>query len=265
MAKVLRIERDGGVATLILNRPEARNALSAPLRAALGDALRALAADESIGVAILTGEGVAFCAGNDLKEQGSGERGQNVAETGGDMDTGLIPAIEAFPKPLIAAVNGFAVTAGFELVLACDIIVASETATFADSHVRVGVLPGWGLSQRLPRLIGFYRASEIAYTGRFVTAQEALDWGLVNRVVAPDRLLVEARKLAEQILSVHPEAVRAYKQLLIDGFAGSLGEGMAMERQRATQFARGVSAETIEARREGVRERGKREGEVASG
>ncbi len=259
MTEVLKIAREGGVATLTLNRPGARNALSAALRGALTDALRSLAVDESIGVVILTGEGPAFCAGNDLKEQGSGERGANVAEAGSDMNTGLIPTLEAFPKPLIAAVNGFAVTAGFELVLACDIIVASESASFADSHVRVGVLPGWGLSQRLPRLIGFYRASEIAFTGRFVSAAEGLEWGLVNRVVSPERLQAEARELAEQILSVHPEAVRGYKQLLRVGFEGTLGEGMAMERERATEFARGVGSETIEARREGVRLRGKGE------
>ena len=182
-----------------------------------------------------------------------------VAEAGGDMDTGLIPAIEGFPKPLIAAVNGFAVTAGFEMALACDIILASETAAFADSHVRVGVLPGWGLSQRLPRLIGFYRASELAYTGRFVTATEACEWGLVNRVVPAERLLEASDELAREILAGHSEAVQAYKRLLVDGFAGPFGEGMKMERRRATEFARGVRAETIEARREDVRQHGQRD------
>ena len=259
MTPVLRIEREGRVALLTLNRPKARNALSAALRSALTAALNEFATDVKIDAVILTGEGKAFCAGADLKEQGSGEHGQNVAESAGDMSTDLIPAMERFPKPLIAAVNGFAVTAGFELVLACDIIVASEAAAFADSHVRVGVLPGWGLSQRLPRLIGFYRASELAYTGRFVLAAEALEWGLVNRVVPPERLLAESRAIADEIVSVHAEAVRGYKRLLVEGFAQPLGDALAAEREIATDFARGVSAGTLEQRRHGVQQRGKKE------
>ena len=240
-----------------MNRPEARNALSAALRSALTDAFRSVAADDSIGCVVLTGEGKAFCAGNDLKEHGSGERGDNVADTAGDMSTELIPAIEACPVPIIAAVNGYAVTAGFELVLACDIIIASSAASFADSHVRVGVLPGWGLSQRLPRLIGFYRASELAYSGNFITAEQAAEWGLANRVVAPDALLSESHKLASDILSANPAAVRAYKRLLIEGYDRPFGEAMQLESERAIAFASGVSAGDVEARREGVRDRGR--------
>ena len=227
MGDVLRIERQEGIATLTLNRPEARNALSSALRSALTTALCELAEDDSVGVAILTGEGTAFCAGNDLKEQGAGERGRNVAEAGGDMDTGLIPAIEGFPKPLIAAVNGFAVTAGFEMALACDIILASETAAFADSHVRVGVLPGWGLSQRLPRLIGFYRASELAYTGRRLSAQEALAHGLVNHVYKDhDSLIQGVMAKAGEIAARSPLAVWGSKEMINYGRDHSIADGL---------------------------------------
>ena len=148
MAVVL-IDRKGAVASVTLNRPDAMNALSAELRDAITRAFLELAEDEEVRVVILTGAGRAFCAGLDLKELGSAERPAN--EFAGGV---LIDAVRRFPGPVIAAVNGFAITGGFELALACDFIVASSEARFADTHARVGILPGWGLSQKLPRLIG---------------------------------------------------------------------------------------------------------------
>ena len=163
---VLALEVHDEIATVTLQRPEALNALSAELRDAVTDAFLTLAGEASARVVILTGAGRAFCAGLDLKELGNGGR-QRRAFSDGDM----IDSVRGFPGPVIAAVNGFAITGGFELALACDFIVASRQARFADTHARVGILPGWGLSQKLPRLIGIGRAKELSFTGNFIDAE----------------------------------------------------------------------------------------------
>jgi len=160
---VLLIERDGPVATVTLNRPDQMNALSAALRLAIGDAFRALQADADIRAAVLTGAGRAFCAGMDLAELSAGAAGASGHETSVAGQAEMADGIAAFEGPVIAAVNGHAITGGFELALACDLILASERAKFADTHARVGMLPGWGLSQKLPRLIGVARAKEISF------------------------------------------------------------------------------------------------------
>jgi len=156
---------------------------------------------------------------------------------------------------VIGAINGVAITGGFELALACDVLLASSTARFADTHARVGVMPGWGLSQKLSRTIGLYRAKELSLTGNFLSAEQALAWGLVNRVVDPDELLPQARALARDMLSVIPQMLVSYKRVIDDGYAASFGEGMAIERQRADAANGAVRAEDIEARREAVRAR----------
>ena len=185
---VLLVEIDDSVATLTLNRPEARNALSRDLRAALVNTLSELRQRDDVGVVIMTGAGPAFCAGLDLKEMAS------LTDDSGAMQevlnaSDVANAMQDFDRPIIGAINGFAVTGGFELALACDVIIASTEARFADTHARVGVLPGWGLSQKLPRTIGVYRAKELSLTGNFLSAGQAEAWGLVNRVVAPELLL----------------------------------------------------------------------------
>jgi enoyl-CoA hydratase len=255
---VLRIGRDGGVVTLVLNRPEAMNALSAELRDALAEAFRELAQDESVGVVILTGAGRAFCAGLDLKELG-GESGEaqepSVAISEGDI-AGLV---RAFDRPVIGAINGFAITGGFELALACDVLIASRDAHFADTHARVGILPGWGLSQKLPRLIGPYRAKELSLTGNYLAAEQAERWGLVNRVVEPDRLLATARELADDMLSCDPDTVRGYLHLIDDGYDAPLADALAIERERSRAWARDLDADTIAERRRSIQQRGRRQ------
>ena len=159
---VLLIEKSDAVASVTLNRPAAMNALSLELRQALTQGFRELAQDAAVRVVILAGAGRAFCAGLDLGELGSREGQPLGAFSDGDM----IGAIRGFPGPVIGAVNGFAITGGFELALACDLLIASSEARFADTHARVGILPGWGLSQKLPRLIGIGRAKELAFTGQ---------------------------------------------------------------------------------------------------
>ncbi len=253
---VLLVERQGAVATVTLNRPEAMNAFSAELRVALGDAFRRLQADAEIRVAIVTGAGRAFCAGMDLKELGSGgddATGFDRSVVGQDM----AEAIAAFEGPVIAAVNGHAVTAGFELALACDFIIASTRAKFADTHARVGILPGWGLSVRLPRLIGINRAKELSFTGNTLTAEQAHAWGLVNHVVEPEALLPTAMTLAQQMASCVPHVLVGYKKLIDDGYGALLPDALRAEKAAGIASARQVSAAAIAARRAGVFDRGR--------
>ncbi len=250
---VLSVERsDDGLAVLTMNRPQAMNALSRRLRQALADAIDRLEADAGVRVLILTGAGRAFCAGLDLKELGGGEPGSAaLAVEAGDP----VRALARFSGPVIGAINGAAITGGFELALACDVLIASTQARFADTHARVGVMPGWGLSQRLSRAVGIYRAKELSLTGNFLSAQQALDWGLVNRVVRPEELLPQARALAADMLSVIPHMLVGYKRVIDDGYATSFGEGLTIERERARSANAGVTADEIERRRETLRER----------
>ena len=187
---VLTVDVADRIATLTLNRPERRNALNADLRRGLRDAVRETEANDEVDVVILTGADPAFCAGLDLTEFASADSGLR--------DGALLEGRERGPlgpheKPVIGAVNGAAVTGGLELALACDFIIASEHARFADTHARVGVLPGWGLTVLLPEAVGLRRAREMSATGNYVDAQRALVWGLVNRIVAHGELLDTCR------------------------------------------------------------------------
>lgn len=239
-----------GIALITLNRPQVLNALSRELLDRLATTIDEAAADPRVRVIILTGAGRAFCAGLDLKEIGAG-RGSlgGAAATTGDP----VAALHCCPKPVIGAINGVAVTGGFELALACDVLLASTQARFADTHTRVGLASGWGLSQKLSRAVGIYRAREISLSARWVSAEQAQAWGLVNHVVAPDALLPAARGLAAEMLQAQPGMLERYKAIIDDGFAMTFGEGMKLERQRASEFNRSVGADEIEQRREAVR------------
>lgn len=252
---MVSVETADGVSVLTLNRPEAMNALSLDLRAALAEALRAAEADADVRVVVLTGAGRrAFCAGLDLKEF----RGE-VRPIGGAVPTGADPvqALAAVTKPVIAAVNGVAITGGFELVLACDVIIASENARFADTHARVGVAPGWGLSQRLSRAVGVYRAKELSLSGNFLDASTAMAWGLVNRVVEADALLPTALALARDMASAPTDMIGFYKALIDDGFDLPFGEAMALEQTRSGAWNRSVTSASVAANRAGVMARGR--------
>ncbi|MFI4928927.1 MAG: enoyl-CoA hydratase [Burkholderiales bacterium] len=250
---VLREVGGDGVAVITLNRPQAMNALSRQLLDELARAIDELAADSGVRVLILTGAGPAFCAGLDLKELGSGRTGigKTTVTSRGDP----VGALARCKKPVIGAINGAAVTGGFELALACDVLLAATSARFADTHARVGLASGWGLSQKLSRAVGIYRAREISLGSRWVSAEQAHAWGFVNRVVAPGELMAAARALAADMLLAQPGMLERYKSIIDDGFALPFGEGMALEAQRARDFNTGVSAADIERRRETVRER----------
>ena len=253
-----------GYAVLTLNRPQAMNALSKGLMSALADAIDGLAADPSVRVLVLTGAGRAFSAGLDLKEigAGNGSIGGGQASTGGSLGgsdgkttADPVAALARYPGPVIGAINGAAVTGGFELALACDVLLASSNARFADTHARIGVAPGWGLSQKLSRAIGPYRAREVSFTGNWVSAEQAAAWGFVNRVLAPDDLLPAARALATDMLGTLPAMLTRYKAIINDGYALAFGEAMALEKSRARAFNTQVSADDVEQRREAVRAR----------
>ena len=264
-----------GYAVLTLNRPQAMNALSKGLMTALAEAIDTLAADPTVRVLILTGAGRAFSAGLDLKEigAGNGSIGGGQATTGGSIGGGQattggslggsdgkatgdpVAALARYPGPVIGAINGAAVTGGFELALACDVLLASSNARFADTHARIGVAPGWGLSQKLSRAIGPYRARELSFTGNWVSAEQAATWGFVNRVLAPDDLLPAARALAVDMLGTLPAMLTRYKAIINDGYALAFGEAMALEKSRARAFNTQVSADDVEQRREAVRAR----------
>jgi|TARA_B110000483_G_scaffold221064_1_gene276710 enoyl-CoA hydratase len=190
------------IATITFNRPGARNALSSDVLRLLPELLRRAEASDDVDVIVLTGADPAFCAGLDLKELGS--TGGNIGGTG-SRDRGPFPHVT---KPIIGAINGVAITGGFELALNCDFLVASEHAKFGDTHARVGVMPGWGLTVLLPQAIGVRRAREMSFTGNFMLADEALAFGLVNHVVAHAELLPFTRQLAHDISGNEQAGVR---------------------------------------------------------
>ncbi len=252
---LVTVERDGNVAVVTMNRPEAMNALSSALREELAKAMVAVDADDSIHAVVLTGAGTrAFTAGLDLKELGTQGLAAANAET---PQANPVKAIEQCRKPVIGAINGVAITGGFEVAVACDILIASENARFADTHARVGIMPGWGLSQKLSRLIGISRAKELSLSGNFLDAQTACAWGLVNRVVSAEELLPAAKKLAADIASADPAMIQAYKALIDDGYAVAFGEAMALEHHVSSTRNAKVSGGEVEERRRAVMERGR--------
>src|SRR4051794_14635181 len=202
--KVILIEVTDRVAVVTLNRPEARNALSPELNEALPAAIAECDARDDVDAIILTGADPAFCAGVDLKSLGSDSEVKHIV-------AGQDELIRPFPetaKPVIGAINGATVTGGLEVALTCDFLVASEHARFADTHARVGIMPGWGLTVLLAEAIGQRRAREMSVTGNFVDARTALEWGLVNHVVAHEDLLPFCRKLGADIVSNDQGGVR---------------------------------------------------------
>jgi len=254
---LVEIDIADGVAVVTLNRPEAMNALSSALLQEFREAFARVAADAAVRAAILTGAGDrAFSAGLDLKEVGRIGLA-SVAAGGAERRESLAAPIERCGKPVIGAINGVAVTGGFEVALGCDVLIGSTNARFADTHVRVGVTPGSGLSQKLSRLIGVYRAKRLSLTGDFIDARTAQAWGILSDVVAPHELMGAARKIAADIASCDPDMVRRYKSLIDDGFDLPFGEGIKLERARAAAENASLTPEAVEAKRAGVLARGR--------
>jgi enoyl-CoA hydratase len=243
-----------GIATITINRPEARNALSTQVLRDIRSSVRAAEADEHVDVMIVTGADPAFSAGVDLKEAGSGGRTRGSDDP---VESGHGP----FPdhtKPMIGAVNGVAVTGGLELALQCDFLIASEQARFADTHSRVGVQPGWGLTVLLPQAIGLRRARQMSATGNYVEAEQARAWGLVNEVVPHDQLLPRCREIAADIISNDQDNVRQLFATYDLVASGTMDEGWVTEKDRSLAWPGNAwDPAEIEARRQAVIDRGR--------
>jgi enoyl-CoA hydratase len=208
---VLLVDVDGPVATVTLNRPEARNALSVELTTAIQTAIVELDQRADVRAIVITGADPAFCAGVDLKQLATQDRPAQVVRQ--DEPPPFYGTLPPHDTPVIGAINGPAVTGGLELVLACDFLIASERATFADTHARVGVMPGWGLTVRLPQLIGVNRARQMSFTGDYVDAARAYDWGLVNEVLPHAELLPRALEVAAHIATIPFDHVREIRAM----------------------------------------------------
>jgi enoyl-CoA hydratase len=251
---VITVHEEAGVALVTLNRPEANNALNRDLSEAIINIFTDLAASDSVRAIVLTGSGRAFCAGVDLKAL-TDEPELLSSGLGLGPSSPIVVALEQCRQPIIGAVNGAAVTGGFELALACDFLFASDQARFADTHARVGILPGWGLSQKLSRIIGINRAREMSLTGNFIDAHRAEAWGLVNRVCKPEQLVDEALACAAQMADSDPRAVFALKALMNDGVKQTLGDALELEGERGNAFAKTVDYSQMGERLAALRQR----------
>ncbi|MCR5611499.1 MAG: enoyl-CoA hydratase/isomerase family protein [Clostridiales bacterium] len=206
---MIKLERHNHVAVMTISRPEALNALNSAMLDELTETCAKIKQDEKIRVLIVTGEGKAFVAGADIAEMK--DLDQKAGKAFGQKGQAALSALENLPMPIIAAVNGYALGGGCELMLCTDIRFASERAKFGQPEVGLGITPGFGGTQRLPRLIGVSKAKELIFTGRVINAEEALKIGLVDHVVPPEVLMDEAMKLAEEIAKNAPVAVRNAK------------------------------------------------------
>ena len=247
MADTLLRATDGGVLTLTLNRPDALNAFTIEMKEALLAALKDAARDKSVRVIVLTGAGRAFSAGQDLKER----QGPDVADLGTELRTRYNPIILAMrrlEKPIIGAVNGVAAGAGMSVAMACDIVIADESARFIEAFSRVGLVPDTGSSWFLPRLVGAARAAEMIFTADGVDAGTAERVGLVNRVVPDDQLMVEVNALAARLAAAAPIALALAKRALNRAMDSSLEEALEFEAQlqtiagRSADYREGVAA-----------------------
>jgi len=253
MPDVVLYEVADRIATVTLNRPEARNAMNADVRRELPAALRRAEDDAEVDVVILTGADPAFCAGLDLKELGSSERRRPA-----QGDPVVNRPFPPMTKPVIGAINGVAVTGGFELALSCSFLVASERARFADTHARVGVMPGWGLTVLLPQAVGVRKARELSLTGNYLTAEEALAFGLVNHVVGHAELLPTCRRLAADIVGNDQEGVRQMLATYDEVTGTTVAEGWEVEARIARAWQeRTFDPAEVERRRQAIVERGR--------
>ncbi|NNN22331.1 MAG: crotonase/enoyl-CoA hydratase family protein [Acidimicrobiales bacterium] len=221
-------KRVGNVEIITINRPEARNAIDGPTSTAIGEALDAIENDDEVWVVVLTGAGdKAFCAGMDLKAFASGQVGEIVGAKGGFASI----ATRDFPKPIIAAINGAAFAGGCEIMLSCDLVVASEHATFGIPEVKRGLIAGGGGLIRLPRRLPLSVALELALTGDPIDASRAFNLGLVNKVVPHEQLMEAALELAQKIAENAPLAVRASKKVMYASLGKDEKEGWAISNE----------------------------------
>jgi len=253
---LLDIDEDG-VATVTLNRPEHRNALSARLLQEFREVIRLCEQRDDVKCIVLTGAGKAFCAGIDLREFARGKPGgvdprAQHGDPKADRSRGFLHGVT---KLVIGAINGPAVTGGLELALVCDFLIASTAASFADTHARVGIMPGGGMTVVLPHWIGIPRARQMSVTGDYIGAQQALAWGLVNEIVEPEQLLPRARQLARTAAKMELRAVRHVLATYAATTGGVPQDGWATEKKFKREFAESDSKE-VGLRYDNIRLRG---------
>ncbi|MBC2712015.1 MAG: enoyl-CoA hydratase [Desulfosarcina sp.] len=233
MAPPVLIDVENQIAVITLNRPERRNAINQQLLIHLYNALDAVTTRNDIKVAIIIGNGPSFCAGLDLDAIGR----ENLFDPRGD-GSDLPDLMRACKKPIIGAVNGHAITGGFELALNCDFIIAAENAQFSDTHARVGIHPGWGMTQLLQQTVGQRRAKQISFACQPIYAHTALAWGLVNEVLPREHLLDRAKTIAAQIVQADPQLLAAIKTLIENRNRSPLEQAFEKERSGFQQFLR---------------------------
>jgi enoyl-CoA hydratase/carnithine racemase len=223
-------QQNGPILVVMLNRPEAMNALSPQLIKELGDAMRMAATDDTVKIVIVTGAGRAWSAGVDLKALNESISGGifTMGELHDDSNN-IIKLIQTMPKPCIAAVNGYCFTGALELMMGFDIIIAAEEAKIGDTHAKWGILPKWGMSQRLSQLVGPLKARELSFTCEAITGKEAARIGLVNKAVPLDQLDDAVNEMANKILSNSAQTVAAMKHLYYEGEQTTLKEGLQIE------------------------------------
>jgi len=253
---VVLLDVSDRIATITLNRPASRNALSSEVLRLLPQVMQEADRHDDVDVVILTGADPAFCAGLDLKELGSSGGNLSGGADGRPNADGVRGPFPLLAKPLIGAVNGVAITGGFELALNCDFLVASEHARFGDTHSRVGVMPGWGLTVLLPQAIGVRRAREMSFTGNFLNADEALQWGLVNHVVPHDELMTFTRSLARDICGNEQDGVRQIRRTYAEVTGDPAGWQVEARDSAAWREAM-FSPERVAERRAAIQARGR--------
>lgn len=256
---MIHTESHDAVAIVQLNRPEARNALTSAMLRDLSEVMARLDADDAVRCVIVTGADPAFCAGLDLKDLANTYNGATNRTSENIEIRGLMPVMST---PVIGAINGPAVTGGLELALACDFLIASDRATFADTHGRVGIMPGGGMSIRLPQLVGLNRARQMSLTGNFLDATTACEWGLVNEVVPHDSLMARAMTLAQTIAENDPAAMRELLAMY-EAFGHRGDEEAFREESRWSRrwMRERFDAQRFETQRDGIIERGSRQQE----
>jgi enoyl-CoA hydratase len=226
--ETIAVSKEAPIGIITLNRPNAMNALNSKMVVELVDALDGFEKDESVRCLVLTGNEKAFSAGADIKEMvNSGAI--DMVKTSHFFP--LWDRIGRYPKPIVAALSGFVLGGGLELAMSCDVIIASETTQLGQPEIEIGIMPGGGGTQRLARAVGKYKAMEMILTGRRIGAEEAKTLGLVSRVVPKEACLDEAKKVAKEISSMSPIAVKIAKMAVSKTFEVGLGEGLDFERE----------------------------------
>ncbi|KAE9610006.1 hypothetical protein Lal_00006606 [Lupinus albus] len=235
---ILLNHEPNGVAIVTINRPDSLNSLTKAMIVDLAHAFKTLDRDESVRVIILTGSGRSFCSGVDLTAAEDVFKGDVK-----DAETDTVVQMERCRKPIIGAIRGFAVTAGFEIALACDILVAAKGARFLDTHTRFGIFPSWGLSQKLSRIIGVNKAREVSLTATPLTAEVAERLGFVNHIVEEGELLKKSREIADAIVKNNQDMVLRYKSVINDGIKLDLEHALSLEKERGHDYYNGMTKE----------------------